>query len=79
MDESPHNLRLQLLTQQLASSLEHLRDALQNLSLSLKDRQLTLNPEAARATEELTNALLRACAQQSLPPPSQQQQPPAVR
>jgi len=70
MNESPNNLRLQALAQQLAGSLEHLRDALQDLSLSLKDSQLALNPEAARATQELTDNLLRACARPALPPTS---------
>ena len=69
MDEFAERQHLQNLAQQLAGSLEHLRDALQTLSLSLKDSQLELNPDAARAAQQLANNTLRTCARPPLQPP----------
>ena len=69
MDEAQKRQRIQSLAQELAGSLEHLRDALTDLSLSLKDGQMQLDSEATRSAQRLTEHTLKQCGQSPLIPP----------
>lgn len=68
MDEQARQLKLHSLTARLADHLESLRDALTDLSLSLKDHQLQSNPAAAGEAARLTEVLLKKCASAPTPP-----------
>lgn len=70
MDKTARYQRLQGLTVQLTQHLEYLRDALTDLSLSLKDSEMQCNPEMARTAALLTEQVLLKCAGlPSAPPP----------
>lgn len=70
MDEQKKYLQLQYLTVQLAQHLECLRDALTDLSLSLKDNAIQQNPELARSAAELAAKALQRCAHLTPEPPT---------
>ena len=69
MDEAQKRQRIQSLALELAGSLEHLRDALTDLSLTLKDGQMQLNSEAARSAQQLAETTLKQCGRSPLLPP----------
>lgn len=68
MDEQENYQRLQGLTAQLAQHLECLRDALTDLSLSLKDSEMQLNPQLARTAAAMAEQALQKFT--ALPPAS---------
>ena len=70
MDEQEKYQLLQGLTAQLAQNLECLRDALTDLSLSLKDSEMQLNPELAQAAAAMAEEALHKCAQYTPEPPA---------
>jgi len=62
MNNAEKQIYMQSLVLQLSASLARLRDALTDLSLTLKDGQLQLDDEAAHEAGRLAEATLRACA-----------------
>ncbi len=68
MEKPEKYQELRGLTEQLAQNLECLRDALTDLSLSLKDSAMDLHPDLAQAAATLAEQTLQRCAMQSLAP-----------
>ena len=69
MNDAQKRQHMQSLASELAGSLEHLRDALTDLSLTLKDGQMHLNTEATRSAERLAEETLKHCRRPSILPP----------